>query len=674
MTFLQPVLLWALPAALLPVLIHLLNRLRFRSVKWAAMMFLVSATRSAARRARLRHWLVMACRCALILFFVLAAARPLAGGWLGLVASSAPDTAIVLLDRSASMERRDAVTGTGLREKAIDTLSASSGFGRGASSCVFIENASRTPQQVADMGAIRDLTLAGPSDTACDMPAMFRAALDCMTSGRSGRTEIWVASDLQRSNWRPESPEWENIAAALGAWGADVRVRVLAVSGGGSANRSVRMNGAEKRTSAGRPFLSLKVDLSRTQGAGASFPAIVTIDGNRSQVDVTMASENYRLALKPDLPGDRLSNGWGKVEIPSDDNPRDNACYVAFGEPGLMKAVVAASDPAAGGILRLALCPASDRFGRSAVRVEAADLASMGLADAALVVIQGNPPSGAAGAALGKYVESGGVVAVFPPSADGPAAAGSNSLGVAWKAMETAQKDRPFRVPVWDENDGVLSRSDNGRNLDVGDLSVATRRLPVVDGLSGVAWHGIAHYQDNEPFLFQGRLGGGSVFVFTTLPVESWSDLGEGRVLVPALQRMLFMGAGRLLACANGICGEWQPPGDGGEWLPADGRESGNPLYEAGVYRSGEQMVALNRPAAEDDPQSLEKEEVKRLFGDVRVDLVEETAGAATGAGGGEVWRMLVVLAFLALVAEACLLLFEKAPGRARGAERSRAA
>ena len=40
MTFLQPWLLWALPLIFLPVLIHLFNRLRHRSMPWAAMMFL----------------------------------------------------------------------------------------------------------------------------------------------------------------------------------------------------------------------------------------------------------------------------------------------------------------------------------------------------------------------------------------------------------------------------------------------------------------------------------------------------------------------------------------------------------------------------------------------------------------------------------------------------------
>ena len=103
MTLLQPGLLWALPVALLPLVIHLLNRLRYRSVRWAAMMFLVAATRSSTRRARLRHYLILLCRILLLAAFLFALCRPMVGGWLGSALAGPPDTIILLLDRSSSM-------------------------------------------------------------------------------------------------------------------------------------------------------------------------------------------------------------------------------------------------------------------------------------------------------------------------------------------------------------------------------------------------------------------------------------------------------------------------------------------------------------------------------------------------------------------------------------------
>src|SRR5438874_13196099 len=106
MTFLQPIILWGLPLILLPVVIHLLNRMRHRSQPWAAMRFLISATRSSVSHAKLRQFLILLFRIFAVLMLVLFLSRPLAGGWLGWALSSAPDVILILLDRSASMETR----------------------------------------------------------------------------------------------------------------------------------------------------------------------------------------------------------------------------------------------------------------------------------------------------------------------------------------------------------------------------------------------------------------------------------------------------------------------------------------------------------------------------------------------------------------------------------------
>ena len=71
MTFLQPILLYALPLILLPVLIHLLNRLRHRTQQWGAMRFLVAASRSSVNRARLKQFLILLFRTLAVLMSLL---------------------------------------------------------------------------------------------------------------------------------------------------------------------------------------------------------------------------------------------------------------------------------------------------------------------------------------------------------------------------------------------------------------------------------------------------------------------------------------------------------------------------------------------------------------------------------------------------------------------------
>ena len=108
MSFLQPMLLAALPLAALPIIIHLINQRRYQTIRWAAMMFLLAANRMSRGYARLRQWLIMVFRMAVIAGLVFAISRPLAGGWLGLAAGNRADTTIVVLDRSPSMQQAGA--------------------------------------------------------------------------------------------------------------------------------------------------------------------------------------------------------------------------------------------------------------------------------------------------------------------------------------------------------------------------------------------------------------------------------------------------------------------------------------------------------------------------------------------------------------------------------------
>jgi hypothetical protein len=78
-------------AALLPIIIHMLNRLRYRTVQWAAMIFLLKANKAATRRAKLRQYLLLLFRALAILFLVWAMMRPVVGGWLGATAGGAPE-------------------------------------------------------------------------------------------------------------------------------------------------------------------------------------------------------------------------------------------------------------------------------------------------------------------------------------------------------------------------------------------------------------------------------------------------------------------------------------------------------------------------------------------------------------------------------------------------------
>src|SRR5687767_3245896 len=66
-----------LGAMAIPVIIHILNRRRFKTVTWAAMEFLLRAMRKSRRRLRFEQWVLLATRCAVVALLGMALARPL---------------------------------------------------------------------------------------------------------------------------------------------------------------------------------------------------------------------------------------------------------------------------------------------------------------------------------------------------------------------------------------------------------------------------------------------------------------------------------------------------------------------------------------------------------------------------------------------------------------------
>src|SRR6266481_5816817 len=70
-------------AVAVPIIIHLLNRRRYRVVVWAAMRFLLAAQRKNSRRLRLEQLILLGVRTLLVLLLVLAMASvmPWAEDW-----------------------------------------------------------------------------------------------------------------------------------------------------------------------------------------------------------------------------------------------------------------------------------------------------------------------------------------------------------------------------------------------------------------------------------------------------------------------------------------------------------------------------------------------------------------------------------------------------------------
>ncbi len=89
----------------IPIIIHFLNRRRFKVHQWAAMQYLLEAMRRNRRRLQFEHWLLMMIRCCAILLAGLALARPLgcSGNSAAAVFGQGGRLNVIVIDNTASM-------------------------------------------------------------------------------------------------------------------------------------------------------------------------------------------------------------------------------------------------------------------------------------------------------------------------------------------------------------------------------------------------------------------------------------------------------------------------------------------------------------------------------------------------------------------------------------------
>ncbi len=644
MTVLQPLLLWGTTLAALPILIHLLNRLRFKTVSWGAMQFLRRLARYSSRSSRLRHYLILACRALALALLAMAMARPLAGGWLGRLRGRSAEVVLLLLDRSASMERVDAL-GVSLRERAIEQLEQIPAELLRGSRIVLFDSAFRTAREIATVAAIRDLEWSAPTDTAAHWPSLLEAAADWIDEQQPGGVDIWMLSDAQTSNWRPDSRDWQTLNRRLAEGRTKVRVRGLIIEAPDD-----RPNAAiQARDVAPQPDGSFELLYRLTGVAAESLPAVLLTDGTRTQRPLAMPAAVVDGAER--LAGEGL--GWAGIELPADANPADNAAWFVFGPAPEGMVWVQAENDDVRQRLRHAFRPARATDPHPVRDWPRAGLPA--LEDAALVVWQGAPPTADDAAGLDAFIRAGGILLALPPETESVPLAEAPDDAWFWGAAEAAPPERVWRATEWDQIAGPFAHTLVGESLPLGEIGI--RRRVSFRSSDREPAYAEARFDDRYPLLLRMNRGGGRVYALTSLPLPEWSDLWDGRVWVPMLWRLREEGARRLGQFRMGICGTWHPDLENGAWTAVgddDGAASRDPRIRAGVFRRGNRLMALNRPEEEDDPKRLNPAELQALLPEVTANVLRTTGGEAQPTDVS-VW--LLVAAALCILAEAALAL-----------------
>ena len=656
MTFLQPLLLYGLPLAALPVIIHLVHLYRRRQVKWAAMIFLHAAQRMSKGLSRLRQILILALRVLAVAAIVFLITRPLAGGWLGLT-GGAPDTVMILLDRSASMEQQNIATGVSKRAAGLRNLAKAINDAVGTRSrLVLIDSAFRKPLALEKANSLLDLPETEATETAADMPALMQGALDYITTNKTGRTDVWLLSDLQRGDWDASGGRWEALRSAFATL-QGVRFHLLCYPQAAQDDLAVSVGRVSRHETSEKAELLLDLRITRhvDHPQPLEVPLRFVIDGAATTMKVEL-KENELVMQALALPIDKTAKrGWGRVELPADACAANNVFYFVFDEAPVLRSVIVSDDEAQITPLKAALSAAIDPSRKYEVTVLSSKRAAeIPWDDAAFIVWQAPLPKedDALAHQLEAHAAAGRAILFLPPETPDD----SELFGLHWEKWEGSAGDKPQSVEWWRNDADLLANTRDGAALPVGTLEISRRYGIGGEGipLARTAGRGAVLTRSSQE-------QGGSVYFFGVLPASGDSSLArDGVVMFALLHRALEQGAHTLGKAQQRIASATALGTDPGKWRPVEQKEHGEVVLSAslplraGIVTAKDQIIALNRPLSEDQPDALSTPELNELFTglDFRVltDTLEDSRSLTN-----EIWRTFLIAAAIALLGEALL-------------------
>jgi len=660
MNFLQPMILLALPLMALPILIHLIHQHRHRTVRWAAMMFLVRAQRMSRGMARLRYVLIMLMRMAAVGALVFAISRPLVSGWLSAVGMGKPDATFILLDRSPSMEALDMQTGQSKRSTALGKLTELLEKHDVGSQLLLIDSAGSDVQSLDSARALMDLPSTTASATSADVAVMLERALAYLKAHEAGRADIWICSDLNENDWDTQSGRWavlrEQFARLKG-----VHLFLLAYADRPVNNLSLRVTHVKRRQNGNRAELVLDVRLGvegRASGLAQRVPVEFEVNGVRSVTEVTLDAQGASLQGHRIPIDSALRSGWGSVSLPGDSNPLDNRFYFVFSEPPLRRAVVITNNTRTGEAFRRALViPAQTGLQHRAEVLAPTRAGQIDWENTGLLIWQAPLPDAGVAEQIERFVNVGRVVLFFPPDQ----ARGTALFATRWGDWQQRTQEES-KVSWWRSDADLLAQVGSGEALPLNDLR--TYRSCVLER-SGTENRGtaLARLADELPLLVRVPTDQGGVYFCTTLPTAQFSSLErDGVVFYVMLQRALTEGCRSLAAASQRDAGpgvladrsQWQRVTDAGDGSGVSQRE-----LHAGVFQDGEVWCALNRSEPEDRAPVTPVETVDALFAGLAYERIDDAVDNPASLAS-EIWRFFLMAMVLALVAEALLCMPEK--------------
>jgi len=654
----------AVSAALLPVIYHLIRKMRARKVKFSSLLFLRATPKELIKKRRLRDLILLIVRSAIFALLALAFARPfIPRDKIPFAAQEDLKSVVLLIDNSYSMQYGDVFDR--VRDEARAILE-DAGSGDEYAVVFFSDIAEQMTALSADMPVHRNtvenrLTV---SFRPTDFYKPLRLAEDILKDAKNPGRRIIMLSDFQNAGWSSQFDNWK--------LDPDITFMPVKIAAGAAVNTNINRFSLRQSRVGGRNAAEYKVAL-HSGGAAAENDKTVGLWLNgklAEQQTITPGQMNQAFFQQRDI---RNGVYQGAVKTGGDALSADDAYYFTFTVDELPAILCVDDAQETGRNDAFFLRSVFDLGDGSLYRITTGGeeyLTAGRLKDFQLVFLT-NPGalSNRQTGALARYVERGGSLVVsFGDRVDlRNAARVLETLGIGGIAGKAVLREQSLRNAVIGEVDfkhpifSVFVASGAGELY-----RPKFREYVKIAPDSGAAV--IGRYDTGDPFLVERRRGRGTVLAYSSTFNTKWSDFPVNEIYVPFLYQLAGYAAARGDMRTDYFVGAPLPlkgnPGD--EWevsAPGDRlfkvavdesgtgyfRQTGEPGNYAAVSGQKQVNFSVNVDIRESDLQTRDAEEAYALITRPAEETEPDRAAALAGSikedeKRQKLWRYIVLL------------------------------
>ena len=529
MNFLNPWALIGLAASSIPVIIHLLNLRKLKTIEFSDLRFLKELTKTKIRRLKIRQILLLIIRALLIAFLALAFARPMLKTNAPVFGTHAPTSVVLIIDDSPSMDLSDE-RGERFKQAQNGALSIISKLSETDEVALLKASNSLSAQTASfssNFAGLKDeIMKMRPSSAPAVLDNQLRVAAKILPDAKNGNKEVFILSDFQANTFKKEV--FDSLKFNFGG-SAIYTVQIGEKSKIDYANLSIdSIYVATKIFQKGKPVeIECKVKNHSKRDVFQNVVSLYFNDVKVAQRSLDIPAGETRL-FSIAAPFSESGLVFGKLELESDAFEPDNRAYFSFSAPESPK-ILLVGDKKDAQFIKMALYAGA--YADNLQEISASAFATKNLSDFDELIIA-SPLSASDAERLKAYVYSGGSALIFPNSfSENEALKFINDFGFGFLTYKTFSQDEPAALNEIDYNHPILKGvfKDEKKAIELGSPKIY-KALPALGGQSIAKMPG-------GSFLSEAIYGEGKAVYFAVAPNLEWSSFPLNSLFPPTLYR-----------------------------------------------------------------------------------------------------------------------------------------